>query len=147
MLENNKKCLLQETFPIRIQGIHIVNEPWVFKMILSMIWPFLSTKMRSRLFFHGDCMATLHQQVNPAALPSDYNGWLESADEMVFTKTIPENECSNIFDCFNQLQKRLNLGVVFWDLSSPQIDGESPNVLKIQKLFSQNLIGQGVILL
>ena len=57
--------------------------------------------MRSRFFFHGDCMGTLHQQVNPACLPSDYNGWLESVDEMVFTKTIPESDCSNMFDCFN----------------------------------------------
>jgi len=93
--------LIQEVFPLRFQGIHIVNEPWVFKMILSMIWPFLSTKMRSRFFFHGDCMSTLHQQVGPGCLPSDYNGWLDSVDEMIFTKTIPESDCSNMFDCFN----------------------------------------------
>lgn len=42
-------CFLQDVFPIRFAGIHFVYEPFVFKIILTIIWPFLSHKIRSRV--------------------------------------------------------------------------------------------------
>lgn len=44
-------------------------------------------------------MATLHQQVDPACLPSDYDGWLGPLDELCFTQVFPSiKDCPNIFD-------------------------------------------------
>lgn len=40
---------LQDTFPLKIQEIHMVNNPWYVHIILSMIWPFLTQKLRGRV--------------------------------------------------------------------------------------------------
>lgn len=45
----------QDVFPIRFYGIHILNEPLVFKIIISMLWPLLSTKIRSRVGADFNC--------------------------------------------------------------------------------------------
>jgi CRAL/TRIO domain len=44
--------ILQDSFPMRFQAVHIINEPWIFKMIVSLVWPLLSEKMRNRVSLH-----------------------------------------------------------------------------------------------
>ena len=39
----------QDVFPIRCMGINVVHEPCVLKILVSMIWPFLSQKIRDRV--------------------------------------------------------------------------------------------------
>lgn len=53
------------------------------------------------MFFHGYNMETLHEQVDPASLPNDYEGWLGPASEMICTNVINEKNCINIFSCFD----------------------------------------------
>lgn len=122
---------LQDVFPIRLVGIHVVYEPLVLKILVTMIWPFLSHKIRNRvislflciannlfktllyvnlllclpfqLFFHGNHFEILHQLVDPASLPNDYGGKLGSMYEtMFFNNVFPDEKYSNIFYCFNK---------------------------------------------
>lgn len=51
MLLNRRIFYFQGMFPIRIMGIHVVNEPFVFKILMAMFWPFVSEKIRSRVIF------------------------------------------------------------------------------------------------
>ena len=43
--------LIKDSFPIRFQAIHLIHEPWIFGMVLSIIWPFLSAKIQNRVSF------------------------------------------------------------------------------------------------
>lgn len=38
-------------FPIRLQGIHVLHEPRILKILVAMFWPFLSNKIRNRVSF------------------------------------------------------------------------------------------------
>ncbi|XP_057369737.1 alpha-tocopherol transfer protein-like [Daphnia carinata] len=92
--------LVQDVFPIRLKGIHVLNEPRVVKFLVAMIWPFLTNKIRNRLVFHGSCFTTLHRHVNPSCLPSNYDGWLGTLDSMNFSRVLSEKGNANMFDCF-----------------------------------------------
>ncbi|XP_046464254.1 alpha-tocopherol transfer protein-like [Daphnia pulex] len=92
---------VQDVFPIRLQGIHILNEPRILKILVAMFWPFLSNKIRNRLFFHGHSYTTLHKQIDPASLPSNYDGCLKPMETMHFSNVFPEKDYSKLFDCFN----------------------------------------------
>lgn len=39
----------QDSVPVRIKGLHIVNQPFVFNMVFSLFKPFLREKLRSRV--------------------------------------------------------------------------------------------------
>ncbi|KAI9559554.1 hypothetical protein GHT06_013559 [Daphnia sinensis] len=93
--------IVQDVFPIRLQGIHIVHEPRIIKILVAIFWPFLSNKIRSRLFFHGQSFATLHQHIDPACLPSDYDGSMKSMETMHFSNVFAEKNYSQLFDCFD----------------------------------------------
>lgn len=41
--------LVQETFPLRFKGFHIVNEPFYFDAIVTVLKPFLKDKIRKRV--------------------------------------------------------------------------------------------------
>lgn len=66
--------LVQETFPLRFKGFHIVNEPFYFDAVMVVLKPFLKDKIRKRIFLHGSDMNTLHAFLDPAILPSEYGG-------------------------------------------------------------------------
>ncbi|KAG5886525.1 hypothetical protein JTB14_024177 [Gonioctena quinquepunctata] len=74
-----KKLLdwLQDCVPLRIKNIHIVNQPYVFKMVFALFKPFLREKLRNRLIFHGTDRKSLHQYVSPKCLPENYGGTLD----------------------------------------------------------------------
>nr|CAH0099877.1 unnamed protein product [Daphnia galeata] len=93
--------LVQDVFPIRLKGIHIVNEPQIIKLLVAMIWPFLSNKIRNRVVFHGSCFTTLHHRVSPSCLPSNYDGFLGTLDSMKFSNVFFEDNYSKIFECLN----------------------------------------------
>lgn len=54
-----------------------------------------------QLFFHGQCFATLHQHVDPACLPSDYDGSMKPMDTMHFSNVFAEKNYSQLFECFD----------------------------------------------
>nr|XP_023025585.1 alpha-tocopherol transfer protein-like [Leptinotarsa decemlineata] len=41
--------LVQETFPLRFKGFHIVNEPFYFDAVVAVLKPFLKEKIRKRV--------------------------------------------------------------------------------------------------
>ncbi|KAI5737755.1 hypothetical protein M8J76_016467 [Diaphorina citri] len=52
---------LQDSIPLRVKGIHVVNQPTIFNMI----------------FFHSTDRDSLHKYLNPECLPEHYKGTLD----------------------------------------------------------------------
>ncbi|XP_062120860.1 alpha-tocopherol transfer protein isoform X1 [Drosophila sulfurigaster albostrigata] len=68
---------LQDSVPLRIKAIHIVNQPKIFNVVFALFKPFLREKLRSRIIFHGTDRESLHKYMSPKCLPSCYGGILE----------------------------------------------------------------------
>ncbi|XP_025831178.1 alpha-tocopherol transfer protein-like isoform X2 [Agrilus planipennis] len=68
---------LQDSVPLRIKNIHIVNQPYVFNMVFALFKPFLREKLKSRIIFHGTDRKSLHKHMAPKCLPECYGGTLE----------------------------------------------------------------------
>ncbi|XP_022908344.1 alpha-tocopherol transfer protein-like [Onthophagus taurus] len=66
--------LVQETFPLRFKGFHIVNEPFYFDAVMAVIKPFLKEKMKKRIYLHGNDVSSLHGFMKPEILPLEYGG-------------------------------------------------------------------------
>ncbi|KAF5281042.1 hypothetical protein FQR65_LT14892 [Abscondita terminalis] len=66
--------VVQETFPLRFKGFHIVNEPFYFDAVMAVLKPFLKEKVRKRIYLHGSNYSSLHAFVNPEILPMEYGG-------------------------------------------------------------------------
>lgn len=67
----------QDSMPLRIKNIHIVNQPYIFNVVFALFKPFLREKLRSRIIFHGTDRNSLHQYMNPKYLPECYGGTVE----------------------------------------------------------------------
>ncbi|XP_046675394.1 alpha-tocopherol transfer protein-like isoform X1 [Homalodisca vitripennis] len=65
---------LQDSVPLRIKGIHIVNQPYIFNMVFALFKPFLRDKLRNRIYFHGTDRNSLHKHLSPKYLPECYGG-------------------------------------------------------------------------
>lgn len=68
-------------------AIHIINHSWIFDKIYNMFKPLLNSQIRSKIFFHGYDVKSLHKHILPEYLPKRYGGvcqdynytiWLES---------------------------------------------------------------------
>ncbi|CAD6999204.1 unnamed protein product [Ceratitis capitata] len=68
---------LQDSVPLRIKAIHIVNQPKIFNVVFALFKPFLREKLRSRIYFHGTDRESLHKHISPKCLPAVYGGDLE----------------------------------------------------------------------
>ncbi|XP_033104263.1 alpha-tocopherol transfer protein-like [Anneissia japonica] len=67
-------AIFQNCVPVRLQGIHFVNEPLVFSGVYHILKPFMQDKIRKRVQVHGRTYSSLHQYLPADALPSDYEG-------------------------------------------------------------------------
>lgn len=68
---------LQDSVPLRIKGIHIVNQPKIFQMVFALFKPFLREKLRNRIIFHGTDRESLHKHIEPKCLPMCYDGTID----------------------------------------------------------------------
>lgn len=68
---------LQDSIPLRIKGLQIINQPYIFNMVFALFKPFLRDKLKSRIIFHGTDRKSLHQQLDPSCLPEEYGGTLD----------------------------------------------------------------------
>jgi CRAL/TRIO domain len=68
---------LQDSVPLRIKAIHVVNQPKIFEMVFALFKPFLREKLRSRIYFHGKDLESLHKHISPDCLPKEYDGTLD----------------------------------------------------------------------
>ncbi|KAF0758894.1 clavesin-2-like [Aphis craccivora] len=69
--------VVQDSFPLRFQGFHFINEPLYLYTVYSIIKPFLKEKIRCRVHFHGNNFDSLHKYIAPSKLPTYYGGNLE----------------------------------------------------------------------
>ncbi|XP_006614082.1 alpha-tocopherol transfer protein-like [Apis dorsata] len=74
---------LQRCLPSRIKGIHIVNQPFIFKMVYAIFKPFLLEKTRKRLHFHGTDREALISILGVKNLPTEFGGELEMPNEPI----------------------------------------------------------------
>lgn len=65
---------MQECVPMRIKGIHVVNQPKIFEIVFALFKPFLREKLRKRVHFHGNDLASLHKHITPTCLLPAYGG-------------------------------------------------------------------------
>ncbi|XP_018329677.1 clavesin-1 isoform X3 [Agrilus planipennis] len=71
---------IQQAMPLRLKEVHMVKQPFIFKAVWSMFKPFIKEKLKSRMYFHGDKMPSLHQHLAPSHLPKNYGGELPEID-------------------------------------------------------------------
>ncbi|XP_074508496.1 alpha-tocopherol transfer protein [Sebastes fasciatus] len=67
--------ILSDAFPLKVRGIHLVNQPMFFRPVFAMIRPFLPDKIKQRIHIHGaDFHDTLSDFFSPPVLPPEYGG-------------------------------------------------------------------------
>lgn len=66
--------LVQDAFPARFKGAHLLKQPWYIGIVFRIIRPFLNQKLQSRIHMHGSDMAALHDLLDPQQLPADLGG-------------------------------------------------------------------------
>ncbi|XP_015173891.1 PREDICTED: clavesin-2 [Polistes dominula] len=71
---------IQDAVPMRLKEVHIVKQPFIFKMVWKMFSPFVREKLNKRLYFHGTNMSELHKCISPSHLPKNYGGLLPEID-------------------------------------------------------------------
>ncbi|XP_014395890.1 PREDICTED: alpha-tocopherol transfer protein [Myotis brandtii] len=67
-------AVLTDSFPLKVRGIHLINEPIVFHAVFSMIKPFLTEKIKERIHMHGANFKQSLLQHFPDILPLEYGG-------------------------------------------------------------------------
>ena len=70
--------LLQEAFPARFKGVHLLHQPWYVSIVLSVIRPFMKQKLRDRIHSHGSDFNSLHRFVEAQYLPAELGGTRDS---------------------------------------------------------------------
>ena len=74
--------IMQETFPARVKGLHLINQPWYVSMLLAIVRPFMKQKLRDRLITHGADLSSLHEYIDPEQLPAEFGGLQPSMDPL-----------------------------------------------------------------
>lgn len=72
--------LIQDAFPGRFKGVHLLNQPWYVSILLSLVRPFLKQKLRERIHMHGSDFSGLYEFMDPSHLPAEFGGLLPSID-------------------------------------------------------------------
>ena len=91
--------LLQECFPGRFKGMHLVNQPWYISLVLGLMRPFMKQKMKDRIFLHGSDYTTLYEHFDTEQLPESLGGSGAEFDSQclvrVFEKELAEERESD----------------------------------------------------
>lgn len=102
---NRLLTFIQQAMPLRVKEVHIINQPFLFKMVWTLFKPFIQSKLNSRvisytfkymfrkltlylikkkfflqMFFHARDRASLHKFLDPAYLPANFGGTLPEID-------------------------------------------------------------------
>ncbi|KAG8188110.1 hypothetical protein JTE90_029038 [Oedothorax gibbosus] len=89
------KCFvstLQDCLPVRDRAIHIIHHSSIFSILFSLIKPLLSEKVKSRIYFHGDDVNSLHKHLPPEILPEDLGGQLNNTANERFYDSLLNSE-------------------------------------------------------
>lgn len=68
--------LMQEAFPARFKGLHLVHQPWYVSIVLTIVRPFMKQKLRERVHLHGNDFSSLHEYMSVEGLPTSFGGLL-----------------------------------------------------------------------
>lgn len=66
--------LLQDSFPMRMKGVHYLNEPTLFDIFFTIARQFMKKKLLERIHLHGKDMSKLAEFIDVEHLPEDYGG-------------------------------------------------------------------------
>ncbi|XP_012675718.1 alpha-tocopherol transfer protein isoform X2 [Clupea harengus] len=82
-LAKKMSSVLTDSFPLKVRGIHLINEPVLFRPVFTMIRPFLPEKIRARIHMHGSSfMQSLCEVFPPSILPPEYGGTGPALEEL-----------------------------------------------------------------
>ncbi|XP_063239563.1 clavesin-2-like isoform X2 [Bacillus rossius redtenbacheri] len=84
--------VIQETFPLRFKGFHVINQPFYFDAVFAVLKPFLKDKIRRRIYFHGADLGSLHAFVSPDILPQEYGGKKPPFDNTAWRQSLLDSE-------------------------------------------------------
>ncbi|KAM6948276.1 alpha-tocopherol transfer protein [Aplochiton taeniatus] len=74
--------VLTDSFPLKVRGIHLLNEPIFFRPVFAMLRPFLPEKIKQRIHMHGsDYCDSLSDFFPLGVLPPEYGGEGPSVEE------------------------------------------------------------------
>ncbi|KAJ9574890.1 hypothetical protein L9F63_007953, partial [Diploptera punctata] len=68
---------IQDCMPLRMKGVHIVNQPYLFNMLFAIFKPFFNEKIRKRIYFHGKDYESIYKYIDKKYLPLEIGGELE----------------------------------------------------------------------
>lgn len=120
-------AVIQDSFPARFREFHIVNEPYIFEMLFTMVKPFLSEKIKNRIFFHGSNLCSLHEHIPVEILPEELGGETGKFDNSSFVK--------ELLACDEEFQRNALFGYVKRKTSVTQ-----PNISdRLMESIHQNL--------
>ncbi|KAJ8911533.1 hypothetical protein NQ315_005903, partial [Exocentrus adspersus] len=71
---------VQDCAPVRLKGIHLINQPYIFNMLYQIFKPFMGEKLKKCLFFHGTNMKSLTEKISAESLPAYYGGTADIPD-------------------------------------------------------------------
>lgn len=83
---------LQDCFPVRVQGIHVVFEPFYFDAIYMLFRPFLKAKLKDRVHMYGSRLDMLHEHLGAHCLPPHLGGCAQGWNTEEYRQGIQRNE-------------------------------------------------------
>jgi len=83
--------MLQDSYPLWIRQISVVNSPWLFQKLYEWIRPWLNTEVKEMLVFHQN-YEELHKFVEKSILPEDYGGQTGPLDNAEVSKALQDME-------------------------------------------------------
>lgn len=73
IMQQNMK-FMSECAPYRLKGIWLFHQGLVVNILMTIVRPFLSKKMKERIRAFGTDMSALHELVDPSRLPAEFGG-------------------------------------------------------------------------
>ncbi|XP_078073210.1 alpha-tocopherol transfer protein [Mustelus asterias] len=76
-------AVLVDSFPLKVRGIHMINEPVLFDSVFAIIKPFLPEKIKERIHMHGsNYRHSLFKYFPIHILPTEYGGQGPAYEEL-----------------------------------------------------------------
>lgn len=97
-------ALKEEMRPLKHTEIHVVNTSSLLDMLVSIVNPLLSSRIKQHIHFHGSDWTSLHKFVTPDVLPPEYGGHKPEVDFRRGDQYLYDNE--------QKLMELLSLGYV-----------------------------------
>uniref|UniRef100_A0A1B6CN90 CRAL-TRIO domain-containing protein n=1 Tax=Clastoptera arizonana TaxID=38151 RepID=A0A1B6CN90_9HEMI len=77
-----------ENMPVCDVKYHVINSGLLLNTMISIVFPFLSSGTKENVHFHKSDWSSLHQHIDPSALPQEYGGLQPSVDHKKIIETI-----------------------------------------------------------